>query len=224
MEAFLSSTIFVVLAEMGDKTQLLGMAFATKYKAKVVLAGVFMATLLNHLLAVLVGDYFTKFIPLNIIQLAAALSFVFFGLWTLRGDSLEDEDKKIYFNPFWTVTIAFFMAEMGDKTQLAAVALAAKYQSLLWVWLGTTVGMMISNIIGIIVGVVLGKKIPEKLVKAVSASIFIIFGYIGTWETVVNEELRLALSGLITIISVAYIFYLHHQGKKLKDSFSNINT
>jgi putative Ca2+/H+ antiporter (TMEM165/GDT1 family) len=156
LEALLSSTIFVVLAEMGDKTQLLGMAFATRYRASVVLVGVLVATLLNHLLAVALGDFLTNFIPLTTIQLVAAFSFVFFGLWTLRGDSLDGEDKKVYFSPFWTVVIAFFIAEMGDKTQLAAIALAAKYHALLWVWLGTTLGMIISNIIGITVGVVLG--------------------------------------------------------------------
>lgn len=223
MEAFWYSTIFVVLAEMGDKTQLLGMAFATKYKARVVLAGVLVATLLNHLLAVVVGDYITKVIPLNWIQLAAALSFVFFGLWTLRGDSLEGEDKKVYFNPFWTVVIAFFMAEMGDKTQLAAVALAAKYQSILWVWMGTTVGMMISNIIGIIIGVVLGKKIPEKIVKLVSAGIFIFFGYLGTWQSAGSEGLKWSLIAFITVAVAGYIAYLiiqkHKLSKALKIKF-----
>ncbi len=130
MEALVYSTLFVVLAEMGDKTQLLGMAFATRYKARVVLAGVLVATLLNHLLAVALGDYLTNFIPLRQIQLIAALSFIVFGLWTLRGDTLKGEDQKVYYNPFWTVTIAFFIAEMGDKTQLAAIALAAKYDSI----------------------------------------------------------------------------------------------
>lgn len=94
MEAFWASTIFVVLAEMGDKTQLLGMAFATKYKARVVLAGVFIATLLNHLFAVAIGDYLTNFIPLTTIQLVAAISFILFGLWTLRGDALEVKIKR----------------------------------------------------------------------------------------------------------------------------------
>lgn len=214
MEAFLSSTIFVVLAEMGDKTQLLGMAFATKFKARVVLAGVLVATLLNHLLAVIVGDYITKFVPMNTIQLVAALSFVFFGLWTIRGDSLEDEDKKDYFTPFWTVTIAFFIAEMGDKTQLAAVALAAKYHALVPVWLGTTVGMMISNIIGIVVGVVLGKNIPEKLVKVVSAGIFILFGLWGTWASIENEVAQIASTILVLLICGAYISYIYKNNKK----------
>ncbi|NLI91514.1 MAG: TMEM165/GDT1 family protein [Peptococcaceae bacterium] len=214
MEALLSSTIFVVLAEMGDKTQLLGMAFATRYKATTVLLGVLIATLLNHLLAVALGDFLTNFIPLSTIQLVAAFSFVFFGLWTLRGDSLDGEDKKTYFNPFWTVVIAFFIAEMGDKTQLAAIALAAKYHSLLFVWLGTTLGMIISNIIGIMVGVVLGKRIPEKLVKALSASIFITFGYIGIWQNMTNPGYKITVLSLVTLICAVYLFFLFRQSKK----------
>ncbi|AVX21008.1 Putative Ca2+/H+ antiporter, TMEM165/GDT1 family [Carboxydocella sporoproducens DSM 16521] len=209
MTAFIAATIFVVLAEMGDKTQLLGMAFATKYKASIVLAGVLVATLLNHLLAVAAGEYLTRFIPMHYIQLAAAISFVIFGLWTIRGDTLEGEAEKEYFSPFWTVTFAFFIAEMGDKTQLATVALAAKYQNLLGVWLGTTTGMMISNIIGILVGVVLGKQLPERLIKLVSAGIFILFGYLGIWQTIAVPGMRLAALALTTILVVGYVWYLY---------------
>ncbi|HWQ73315.1 MAG TPA: TMEM165/GDT1 family protein [Desulfitobacteriaceae bacterium] len=215
MEALIYSTIFVVLAEMGDKTQLLGMAFATRYKARVVLAGVLVATLLNHLLAVALGDYLTNFIPLRQIQLIAALSFIVFGLWTLREDTLKGEDQKVYYNPFWTVTIAFFIAEMGDKTQLAAIALAAKYDSILYVWLGTTIGMIISNIIGIIIGVVLGKKIPEKIVKIVSASIFILFGYLGIWQNS-SDNLRMMLMVISTLVILGYLLFLRYKGKTIK--------
>lgn len=214
MEAYLASTVFVVLAEMGDKTQLLGMAFATRFKALTVLAGVLVATLANHFIAVALGDYLTNFIPLNYIQFIAALSFIFFGLWTLRGDKLEGEDKKDYFSPFWTVTIAFFIAEMGDKTQLASIALAAKYNSLLWVWMGTTTGMIISNIIGIVVGVVLGKKIPEKAVKLVSGSIFILFGYLGIFGTVSDLLWRICILGVVTLIVAWYAFYLAKTAKE----------
>jgi len=215
LEALIYSTIFVVLAEMGDKTQLLGMAFATRYKARVVLAGVLVATLLNHLLAVALGDYLTNFIPLRQIQLIAALSFIVFGLWTLRGDTLKGEEQKVYYNPFWTVTIAFFIAEMGDKTQLAAIALAAKYNSILYVWLGTTIGMIISNIIGIIIGVVLGKKIPEKIVKIVSASIFILSGYLGIWQNS-SDKLRMMLMVISTLVILGYLLFLRYKGKTIK--------
>jgi putative Ca2+/H+ antiporter (TMEM165/GDT1 family) len=182
MTAFLLSMSFVVLAEMGDKTQLLAMAFATRYKATTVLWAVFWATLFNHLLAVVVGNYLTHFIPIQYIQIAAAVSFILFGLWTIRGDELNNEDKRFSFSPFWTVAIAFFIAEMGDKTQLATVALAAKYQSIIPVWLGTTTGMIIADAIGIIIGIVIGKKIPERAVKWFAAVIFIFFGMIGLYQ------------------------------------------
>ncbi len=182
MTAFWASLIFVVLAEMGDKTQLLAMAFATRYRVSVVLWGVFVATAANHLLAVVAGSYLTTFIPLSYIQIAAAISFIIFGLWTIRGDELEGEEKRFNFSPFWTVAIAFFIAEMGDKTQLATVALAAKYQLIIPTWLGTTTGMMIADIIGIVVGIVLGRHIPERAVKWFAALIFIAFGLAGLYE------------------------------------------
>lgn len=208
MEAMWASTVLVVLAEMGDKTQLLGMAFATRFKAMTVLAGVLVATLANHFLAVSLGDYLTSIIPLNYIQIAASISFVFFGLWTIRGDALDGEDKKDYISPFWTVTIAFFIAEMGDKTQLASIALAAKYHSLWWVLMGTTLGMMVSNIIGIMVGVVFGKKIPERIVKVFSASIFILFGYLGMFSYIDDTTSKIIIISIITVLSIAYIYYL----------------
>lgn len=207
MTAFLFSVGFVVLAEMGDKTQLLAMAFATKYKASVVMWGVFVATIFNHLLAVLTGNYLTDIIPIQYIQIAAAASFIIFGLWTIRGDELKGEDKKFHFNPFWTVAIAFFFAEMGDKTQLATVALAAKYQSVIPVLMGTTAGMLIADAIGIGIGIVLGKKIPERAVKWVAAIIFILFGVFGLYEYLPQEftTLPMVFLGLILISTAVYI-------------------
>jgi putative Ca2+/H+ antiporter (TMEM165/GDT1 family) len=172
MTAFVTSLLFVVLAEMGDKTQLLAMAFASRYRWQTVMFAVFVATLLNHLFAVALGSFLTNIVPLQYIQIAAAASFIFFGLWTLRGDELNDEDKRFKYSPFWTVAIAFFIAEMGDKTQLATVALATRFDSIIQIWLGTTCGMMIADALGIIVGIVLGKKIPERIVKWFAALVF----------------------------------------------------
>jgi Ca2+/H+ antiporter, TMEM165/GDT1 family len=179
--AYMASLIFVVLAEMGDKTQLLAMAFASRYRWTTVLWAVFVATLANHLLAVLAGSYLAAYVPMQYIQIAASLSFIFFGLWTLRGDKLEGEDKRFSFSPFWTVAVAFFFAEMGDKTQLATVALATKYSGIIQIWLGTTSGMIIADGIGIGVGVVLGKKIPERAIKWFAAIIFMLFGLVGLY-------------------------------------------
>jgi len=193
MSAYLASLAFVVLAEMGDKTQLLAMAFASRYRWQTVMWGVFVATLVNHLFAVVVGSYLTAFVPMGYIQTAAAASFILFGLWTLRGDKLEGEDNRFNYGPFWTVAVAFFIAEMGDKTQLATVALAAQYNSIVPVWLGTTTGMLVADAIGIIVGTVLGKKIPERFIKWFAAFVFIAFGIIGLWEALSATVLLIVL-------------------------------
>jgi putative Ca2+/H+ antiporter (TMEM165/GDT1 family) len=184
MTAFLTSLAFVVLAEMGDKTQLLAMAFASCIRWQTVMWGVFWATAANHLLAALVGNYLTHIVPMTYIKIAAAVSFILFGLWTIRGDKLEDEDKRFNFSPFWTVAIALFIAEMGDKTQLATVALAADFNTVIPVWAGTTTGMLIADAIGIIVGIVLHKKLPERQIKWFAAITFILFGVWGVYESV----------------------------------------
>ncbi len=182
MIAFLTSLGFVVLAEMGDKTQLLAMAFASRMRWQTVMWGVFWATAANHLLAVLVGNYLTHIVPLLWIKVAAALSFILFGLWTIRGDELSAEDRRFSFSPFWTVAVAFFLAEMGDKTQLATVALAADFNTIVPVWTGTTSGMLIADAIGIVIGIVLHKNIPEQQIKWFAAVTFILFGIGGLYE------------------------------------------
>jgi putative Ca2+/H+ antiporter (TMEM165/GDT1 family) len=183
MTAFFTSFAIVFLAEMGDKTQLLAMAFATRFRWQTVMLGVLVATAANHLFAVYVGTYLTSIIPLHVIKIAASASFILFGLWTLRGDRLKDEDKRFNFNPFWTVTTAFFLAEMGDKTQLATVALAAGFNTVVPVWAGTTTGMLVADGVGIIVGILLHKKIPEKLIKWFAALVFIAFGLWGLYDS-----------------------------------------
>jgi putative Ca2+/H+ antiporter (TMEM165/GDT1 family) len=215
MMAFLLSMSFVVLAEMGDKTQLLAMAFATRYKATTVLWAVFWATLFNHLLAVVVGNYLTHFIPIQYIQIVAAVSFILFGLWTIRGDELNNEDKRFSFSPFWTVAIAFFIAEMGDKTQLATIALAAKYQSIIPVWLGTTTGMVIADAIGIVIGIVIGKKIPERVVKWFAAIIFILFGLIGLYQYL-PETLLSPINIAVAILSIGVVVFFVARTEKAK--------
>ncbi len=182
MHAYWASLVLVILAEMGDKTQLLAMAFATRFRWRIVLVGIFVATAANHLIAVIVGHYLDTIIPIQYIKIGTAASFILFGLWTLRGDTLKGEEDRYKFSPFWTITVAFFMAEMGDKTQLATVSLAAKYNSVILVWLGTITGMLLADAIGIIVGIVLGKKIPERIIKWGSALIFIGFGIFGLYE------------------------------------------
>ena len=201
--AFLFSAGAVVLAEMGDKTQLLAMAFATKYKASKVMLGVFLATVLNHALAVAVGNFITRFDALQIwISGLASLSFIFFGLWTIRGDKLDGEQNKVSrFGAVATVAIAFFIAERGDKTQLATIALATKFPaSPIGILLGTTTGMLIADGIGIIVGVVLCRRIPERQIKLVSAFAFMFFGFVGSYQ-VARDRLQLQLGLTIAILA-----------------------
>lgn len=182
---FAASLAFVTLNEMGDKTQLLAMAFATRIKFWKVMAGVLIATILNHGLAVFVGTMLAR-IPgwQGWIQFIAALLFIVFGLWALVSDQLDGEDKKRRGgSEVATVGFAFFFAEMGDKTQLATITLSAKYSSTPFLVLaGTTCGMLIADAIGILVGVLLHKNLPAGLLKIIAAAAFIFFGLVGIWE------------------------------------------
>ncbi|MFH1189845.1 MAG: TMEM165/GDT1 family protein [Candidatus Omnitrophota bacterium] len=184
MAALIASFILVLFAEMGDKTQLLAMAFAARYGAYKVLIAIFFATLFSGALAVTAGHFLTKIIPMDVISFIAALSFIVFGLWTLRGDRPGGEEKReSRLGPVMTVGIAFFLAEIGDKTQLATISLAVEYRDMLNVLAGTTLGMVAADAIGIAIGVVMRKHIPDRTIKWISASIFILFGLIGVYRS-----------------------------------------
>jgi Ca2+/H+ antiporter, TMEM165/GDT1 family len=178
LTAFFISLGFVFAAEMGDKTQLVALAFATRYKAMTVLGGVFIATILVHLLSVFIGETASLFIPIFWIKIVAGASFILFGLWTLRGDELGDEErlKESRFGPLLTVSIAFFLAELGDKTMLMTITIASQQQSFVAVWLGSTVGMVLADGLAIVVGKVIGKQLPEKLVRYGAAVVFFLSG------------------------------------------------
>ena len=211
MPPFLASLVFVTLAEMGDKTQLLAMAFATRFPASIVLSAVFVATLLNHALAVAAGRLLTNVIPLEVISLAAASSFILFGLWTIRGDTLEGEDeRRTAFGPFFTVATAFFLAELGDKTQLATISLAVRYSDPMAVLLGTTAGMVVADSIGIGIGIVLGKRLPDTLIRLVSAGVFIFFGFAGASNVVMMWVPLAASSVLLFGLVVATLGAAHY--------------
>lgn len=193
---FLLAMSGVFLAEMGDKTQLLAMAFSTRYRWYTVLWAVAVATALNHLLAVVAGSVITNIIPIDWIKLLAALSFLIFGLWTLHDDTSPEARARAGASPFLTVGVAFFIAEMGDKTQLFTMTFAAnqaaqsgasgvleRVMMTLPVWAGTTVGMILADAVGILAGVVMRKSIPTRVVKWVAASAFAIFGLIGLHQS-----------------------------------------
>ncbi|MBN8281655.1 TMEM165/GDT1 family protein [Zoogloea sp.] len=182
MEAFLTSAALVALAEIGDKTQLLSFVLAARLrKPWAIIAGIFVATLLNHALAGSVGAWVADIIPSSWLPWIIALVFVAFGIWTLKPDTLDDDEAPSEPHPagvFVTTTIAFFVAEMGDKTQLATVALAARFDSLAWVVIGTTVGMMIANVPAVLVGEGLAKRLPLKKIRWIAAGVFVLTGLV----------------------------------------------
>ncbi|MBS1793562.1 MAG: TMEM165/GDT1 family protein [Acidobacteria bacterium] len=184
MTAFWISLIYVLVAEMGDKTQLVALAFATRFKASVVLAGVFVATLVVHLFSVSLGEMVSRALPVFWIQMIAGAAFIVFGLWTLRGDEFDDDEKvqSNRFGPFLTVAVTFFLAELGDKTMLMTITVASEQKSFVPVWLGSTVGMVIADGLAIVVGKVMGKKLPENLIKYGAAVVFILSGVYTFYE------------------------------------------
>ena len=190
MGVFWGSLGWIFMAELGDKTQLVSLSLAARFNAWVVLAGVFAATLVVHIFSVLLGAGVGKVLPQDWVSLVAGLAFVGFGFWTLRGDCLNEESRKTHrcLNPFWLVFVTFFIAELGDKTMLSTVTLATD-KPWIPVWLGSSLGMVISDGLAIIVGQVLGKRLPEKAIKIGAAMIF--FGF-GAWRAI---EGALALPG-----------------------------
>ena len=162
----------IFAAEMGDKTQIIAMTFATQYKVKEVLMGVFLGVFLNHGLAILLGRYISKLIPMNWIQLIAGFMFVIFGLLALREEDVEDTKNKKSFGPIFTVALAFFVGELGDKTQLTAMTLSAEGNYPFFILIGTTLGMMATSGLGIYVGSKIGEKISDIFIKIVSSQRF----------------------------------------------------
>ncbi len=180
MTAFWVALIYVLIAEMGDKTQLVALAFATRFKAWIVLLGVFIATLLIHLLSVFAGELAGNNLPEFWVKLSAGIAFIIFGLWTIRGDTYEENEgttaRLSRFGPIATVAAAFFLAELGDKTMLVTITVASEQQHFIPVWIGSTIGMVIADAIAIIVGRLLGKRLPERVIKYSAAAVFAISG------------------------------------------------
>ena len=180
MEAFLISTGIVALAEMGDKTQLLSLVLAARFrKPWPIVLGIFVATLANHALAGAVGSWVTTVLGPDVLRWVLGASFIAMAVWMLIPDKLDDGDTPSgtsQWGVFGTTLIAFFLAEMGDKTQIAPVALAAQYQQWAAVVAGTTLGMMIANAPVVWFGDRLVKKVPIRVVHLISALIFAVLG------------------------------------------------
>jgi putative Ca2+/H+ antiporter (TMEM165/GDT1 family) len=221
MLAFVSSLMFVALAEMGDKTQLLAMTFAAKYRTDQVLAGVFGAILLNQAVAVAAGWLLSSVVPLGIISFIAALSFIGFGLWNLAADDDDDGAEKQYrFGPVLTVAAAFFIAEMGDKTQLATVSLTVQYGKPVAVLLGTTAGMMLANCLGIFVGAAVCRNIPARLMAWAAALVFIAFGLSGVYQSLRSvlpaPQVIPLMGGILCAIAAAAWFIVRRKQRAVE--------
>lgn len=178
MEALLTSTAVVALAEIGDKTQLLAILLATRFKRPwPIVAGIFVATLANHFLAALVGEQAAALLDGQWFRYLIALSFILMAGWTLIPDTFDDKEQKpARFGAFVTTVIAFFLVEMGDKTQIATVALGARFENVPLVMLGTTAGMMIANVPAVFLGNELIRRVPLTTVRIVAALLFLAIG------------------------------------------------
>jgi putative Ca2+/H+ antiporter (TMEM165/GDT1 family) len=179
MNAFLISFGIIFLAELGDKSQLMAMAFAARYPARTILIAITTATALVHLVSVLIGAAFGAALPTDTISVVAGLAFLAFAAWTLRGDELGDQDmtraEHASRSVFLTVGVAFFLAELGDKTMLATITLATD-NGLVGTWIGSTLGMVAADGLAIIVGQQLGARLPERVVKIGASLTFVLFG------------------------------------------------
>ncbi len=177
METLIMSTSIVAIAEMGDKTQLLSFVLAAKFKNKLsIILGILFATLANHFAAGYVGAWLSGLVSPQTLRWIIALSFFAFGVWALVPDTLEENRNLLGAGVFITTLIAFFLVEMGDKTQLATIALAARYESLATVVVGTTTGMMIANIPAVVIGDTLAHRINMKAMRWVAAGLFVVLG------------------------------------------------
>ena len=179
IEALLSSTVVVALAEIGDKTMLLAIVLAARLRAPwAILAGILVATLANHALAALVGSQVAGLLQADWFRIAVALGFIAMAAWTLVPDKLDDDENTVRSTggAFLTTLVSFFLVEMGDKTQIATIALAAHYQSVLIVAAGTTLGMMLVNGPAVFLGEAIERRVSMKLTRALAALLFLVLG------------------------------------------------
>lgn len=182
MSAFLLATGLIFVAELGDKSQLVALWFATRYRWWIVLSGVTVATLVVHLASVGAGRALDNLLPDFILLAIVGLSFFVFAWWSLRGDTIDEEDTRerrgvmAQLGAFGVVSLAFFLSELGDKTQLATIAIAGRETGWVGVWLGSTLGMVLADAAAIALGLVAGKHLPQRAIAVGSAVLFVVFG------------------------------------------------
>ncbi|QGK69353.1 UPF0016 domain-containing protein [Allosaccharopolyspora coralli] len=179
LTGFAVSSAAIFVAELGDKSQLLAMTFATRYRAWQVLLGITVATTFVHALSVAIGFGLGAALPTNAIGVVAGVAFLGFAVWTARGDHLTESERgrarRWAGSAVLAVTVAFLLAELGDKTMLATVTLATRHDWL-GTWIGSTVGMVLADALALVVGLLLGKHLPERVVRYGAAGLFVLFG------------------------------------------------
>ncbi len=180
MSAFFLSAAIIFVAELGDKSQLVALWFATRFRWWVVLGGVTVATLVVHLGSVAIGRAFDELLPEQFVLMTVGVSFFAFAGWSLRGDQFEPSERGSgtisFFRAFGVVTASFFAAELGDKTQLATVSLAGTTTEAVGVWLGSSAGMVVADALAIAVGLIAGARLPHRAVGVGAAAMFVVFG------------------------------------------------
>lgn len=178
MEAFLVSTLAVAIGEIGDKTQLLALLLAVRFRRPwPIITGIFVATICNHALAAFVGQWVAAQVPHDVLRWLLGLSFLAIAFWALKPDDMDEENiERQGYGVFVLTCITFFLAEIGDKTQLATVALAARFQDLVPVLMGTTLGMMLADTPAVFLGRIASPKFPYKLMRMIAAAIFAAIG------------------------------------------------
>lgn len=190
MVEFIKAFLLIFITEMGDKTQIIAMTFASQYKIKDVLTGVVLGVILNHGLAIVLGNYISKIFPVSLIQILGGLLFVCFGILSLKDENMDKEEENKKFNPIFAVALAFFIGEFGDKTQLTAMTLGAEGQYPLLILMGTTLGMIGTSSIGILIGSKIEDKLPDMPLKILVSIIFVLTGSIKLYKWLPYEALQ----------------------------------
>ncbi|MDT5011719.1 MAG: Ca2+/H+ antiporter, family [Mycobacterium sp.] len=225
--AFLLGFAVIFIAEMGDKTQLVAMMFALRYRWWVVLAAITAATTAVHVLSVAIGHYLGAALPTHLLGLLAGAAFIFFGLWTLRGDSLSNDEASRSHGAaspaFFVVFSAFLLAELGDKTMLATITLAADHD---WVgvWIGSTLGMVVADGLAIIVGAVAGKHVPERLIQLTAAVLFLLFGTYMLLENIFPTARGAVIVGCAVGAVVVFAGVLHALPQRLRPAIMRMKS
>ena len=223
MSDLIQAFTLIFIAEMGDKTQIMAMAFATQYKVKDILIGVALGSFLNHGLAILLGSMLTQFIPIEALQLVAGVLFIAFGLLSL---SIAEEDEEEVtgkkFGAIFTVGLAFFLGELGDKTQLTALTLSTQSTFPLLTLMGTVLGMVVVSSFGIFIGSRLGDKIPEHMIRFSAFVIFMFFGlskiFTSSYVLSMGTTFVILLSGIILALTIFRGLIFKRQLKEIKIS------